>query len=101
MIEVARTAWPDRWTELTPSPIILSTWGGYDTDGRTDIGWWDTLRLRLEMKRLQLARLLSQVVAAPELAARIDQALDADGAAGGGLSEYGQIHRKWLFSHKR
>ncbi len=24
---------------------------GYDTDGRTDIGWWDTLRFRLRMKR--------------------------------------------------
>ena len=48
-------AWPDRWTELDPRPVILSSWVGYDTDGRTDIGWWDTLRLRLEMKRLQLA----------------------------------------------
>ena len=61
LISVARTAWPDRWTELTPSPVILSTWVGYDTDGRTDIGWWDTLRLRLEMKRLQLSRLHAQV----------------------------------------
>ena len=43
-----------------PRPIILTSWVGYDTDGRTDIGWWDTLRLRLEMKRLQLLRLQSQ-----------------------------------------
>ena len=43
LISVARGAWPDRWTELTPSPVVLSTWVGYDTDGRTDIGWWDTL----------------------------------------------------------
>ena len=62
LISVARGAWADRWTELTPSPVVLSTWVGYDTDGRTDIGWWDTLRLRLEMKRLQLARLHAQVV---------------------------------------
>src|ERR1051326_6496632 len=61
LIEVARTAWPDRWVELIPRPVILSSWVGYDTDGRTDIGWWDTLRLRLEMKRLQLARLYGQV----------------------------------------
>ena len=39
----------------TRARSILSSWVGYDTDGRTDIGWWDTLRLRLEMKRLQLA----------------------------------------------
>ncbi|WP_428485293.1 phosphoenolpyruvate carboxylase [Rhodopila sp.] len=80
LISVARGAWPDRWTELTPAPVILSTWVGYDTDGRTDIGWWDTLRLRLEMKRLQLARLHAQVCTAPTadiLTDRIRQARDA------------------------
>ncbi len=77
LIEVARSAWPDRWTELAPRPVILSTWVGYDTDGRTDIGWWDTLRLRLEMKRLQLARLHDQVAGEAELADRVAAARDA------------------------
>jgi phosphoenolpyruvate carboxylase len=80
LLKVARSAWPDRWTELTPSPVVLSTWVGYDTDGRTDIGWWDTLRLRLEMKRLQLARLAGQLAPLPGAAAigeRVDEALTA------------------------
>src|SRR5271168_1956489 len=80
ILSVARSAWPDRWTELVPRPVVLATWVGYDTDGRTDIGWWDTLRLRLEMKRLQLARLHAQITAQPAtepLAARIAVALDA------------------------
>ncbi len=80
LISVARGAWADRWTGLTPSPVVLSTWVGYDTDGRTDIGWWDTLRLRLEMKRLQLARLHAQVCAlasAGGLAERVAEARDA------------------------
>ena len=80
LISVARGVWPDRWTELNPSPVILSSWVGYDTDGRTDIGWLDTLRLRLEMKRLQLARLHAQVSAlatAAALADRIAEARDA------------------------
>jgi phosphoenolpyruvate carboxylase len=80
LLVVARSAWPDRWTELDPRPVILSSWVGYDTDGRTDIGWWDTLRLRLEMKRRQLARLHAQVTALPAteaLAERIGAALDA------------------------
>jgi phosphoenolpyruvate carboxylase len=80
LISVARGAWPDRWTELTPSPVILSTWVGYDTDGRTDIGWWDTLRLRLEMKRLQLSRLHAQVSVLPSgdaLGERVAEARDA------------------------
>ncbi len=80
LISVARGAWADRWTELTPRPVVLSTWVGYDTDGRTDIGWWDTLRLRLEMKRLQLARLHAQVSVLPSagvLAERVAQAREA------------------------
>ena len=80
LISVARTAWPDRWTELVPRPVILTSWVGYDTDGRTDIGWWDTLRLRLEMKRLQLARLHAQLTplsTAGALAERVAAALEA------------------------
>jgi phosphoenolpyruvate carboxylase len=80
LLTVARGAWRDRWTELKPRPIILSTWVGYDTDGRTDIGWWDTLRLRLEMKRLQLKRLHAQVTpldGATPIASRAQEALEA------------------------
>jgi len=80
VLDAARAAWPSRWTEVVPAPVILTSWVGYDTDGRTDIGWWDTLRLRLEMKRLQLARLHAQVSALDEGAAiadRIALALEA------------------------
>jgi phosphoenolpyruvate carboxylase len=80
MLSVARTAWPDRWTELAPRPVVLSSWVGYDTDGRTDIGWWDTLRLRLEMKRLQLLRLQAQLAVLPAmtpLVARVAMAREA------------------------
>ena len=80
LLRVARDAWPDRWTELVPRPVILTSWVGYDTDGRTDIGWWDTLRLRLEMKRLQLARLHTQLTDLPTgaaIMARVATALDA------------------------
>jgi phosphoenolpyruvate carboxylase len=78
LLRAARDCWPDRWASLQPHPIILSSWVGYDTDGRTDIGWWDTLRLRLVMKRLQLARLRAQIGDLPghqPLTARLEQAL--------------------------
>ncbi|MXP65904.1 phosphoenolpyruvate carboxylase [Roseomonas sp. M0104] len=65
-LATARAIWPDRWTQLDPRPVILASWVGYDTDGRTDIGWHDTLRLRLRMKRLQLVRLAAQLAALPE-----------------------------------
>ncbi len=72
----AAALWPDRWRSLSPRPVILASWVGYDTDGRTDIGWWDTLRLRLVMKRLQLARARAQVGEGPA-AGRLDEALAA------------------------
>lgn len=71
LLEVARTAWPDRWTGLAPRPLILTSWVGFDTDGRTDIGWWDTLRLRLDLKRAQLARLAATLAPLPGTAALI------------------------------
>ncbi|BDC45494.1 phosphoenolpyruvate carboxylase [Paraburkholderia terrae] len=80
LLEAARERYRERWTTLVPKPLVVSTWVGYDTDGRTDIGWWDTLRLRLRIKRLQLARLRAQVeaiVCAQPLAARIDAAIAA------------------------
>ncbi|EHD14719.1 putative phosphoenolpyruvate carboxylase [Commensalibacter intestini A911] len=76
----AQEHWPDYWTTLTPCPILLSSWVGYDTDGRTDIGWWDSLRIRLEMKSLQLQRLHNQIAPIPtgidELKNRVSLALN-------------------------
>jgi phosphoenolpyruvate carboxylase len=65
LLTEAQKAWPDRWTDLLPRPVILASWVGYDTDGRTDIGWWDTLRLRLVMKQAQLQRIAAQVARVP------------------------------------
>jgi phosphoenolpyruvate carboxylase len=61
LLREAAAIWPDRWASLVPRSVVLASWVGYDTDGRTDIGWWDTLRLRLRMKRLGLVRLAAQV----------------------------------------
>ena len=80
LLKIAAKVWPDRWTTLLPRPVILSTWVGYDTDGRTDIGWPETLGLRLRVKMLQLDRLAAQIEHLPHtgaLMARLDQARDA------------------------
>jgi phosphoenolpyruvate carboxylase len=61
LLSAAREVWPDRWVSLAPAPVLVATWVGYDTDGRTDIGFADTLGFRLRMKALQLARLSAQV----------------------------------------
>ncbi len=69
LLATARSFWPDRWSAIVPRPVILASWVGYDTDGRTDIGWWDTMRLRLRMKDFQLERLERQCAALPSAAA--------------------------------
>ena len=61
LIDAARRRWPDRWTELVPRPLAVASWVGCDTDGRTDIGWWDTLRYRLDDR--QQGRAMAKVVA--------------------------------------
>ena len=78
ILDAAKQALPDRWTTLNPAPVILASWVGLDTDGRTDIGWWDSLRLRLRTKRLGLARLLAGldgIDAATTLSTRLADAL--------------------------
>ena len=80
LLATASAVWPERWTELLPRPIVLATWVGYDTDGRTDIGWSDTLQLRLQSKLLQLQRLTRQLTGLPQteaLIARLDLASGA------------------------
>ncbi len=78
LLGAARQAWPDRWTQLVPRPVILTSWVGYDTDGRNDINWWDTLRLRLDMKAMQFQRAAAQLSAAPAAQALLGRIARAD-----------------------
>ena len=61
LLDVAKSAYPSRWTELTPKLITVATWVGYDLDGRSDIRWTDTLFKRLKIQRNQLAHYLETV----------------------------------------
>ena len=42
------------WRETVPKLFAVSTWVGYDLDGRSDIGWLDSFRLRLSEKKTSL-----------------------------------------------
>ncbi len=70
ILAAARETWPGRWRSLAPAPLLLASWVGFDTDGRTDIGFLDMLRFRLAMKAAALRRLHAQTgVGAGALAA--------------------------------
>lgn len=56
IFDVARELYPQAWWRLRPHPVVLSSWVGYDLDGRTDIHWHDSLKFRLIEKRIQLER---------------------------------------------
>ncbi len=68
LLDAARRRWPERWWELVPRPLAVASWVGCDTDGRTDIGWWDTLRYRLESKRMQFDRVMRDLPQIPATA---------------------------------
>ncbi|HWK41793.1 MAG TPA: phosphoenolpyruvate carboxylase [Croceibacterium sp.] len=52
----AQREWPDEWSELQPLPFRFASWVGYDMDGRTDIGWAQSIGFRLAEKAERLAR---------------------------------------------
>ena len=66
----AQARYPKEWTTLVPEPISLATWVGYDLDGRTDIHWGETLRIRLAEKAVQLARYADALAAVKAPAAK-------------------------------
>lgn len=73
-LDVARERYPDDWTALTPRPVTLASWVGYDLDGRTDIGWADTLEKRMAVRAAQLRRYIADVQALISRARAEDEA---------------------------
>ncbi|WDI30019.1 phosphoenolpyruvate carboxylase [Hyphococcus flavus] len=61
ILKVARERFPKRWTSLTLHPASLASWVGYDLDGRTDIHWGETIRIRIAEKASQLHRYVEQI----------------------------------------
>jgi len=45
---------PGNWRDELPVMLGVSTWVGYDLDGRSDISWIDSLVLRLSEKQMAL-----------------------------------------------
>jgi phosphoenolpyruvate carboxylase len=61
VLEVAAEAYPGRWTELTPLLVTVASWVGFDTDGRSDIGWSNAFERRLESSAAQLREVSSWI----------------------------------------
>ncbi|MED5368338.1 MAG: phosphoenolpyruvate carboxylase, partial [Pseudomonadota bacterium] len=54
----ASKSFPKQWTQLIPQLVTVASWVGYDLDGRRDIQWSDTIRLKLEEKASKLQNYL-------------------------------------------
>ena len=58
---VAKEHYPDQWLTLTPKLLSVASWVGYDLDGRADIGWSDTLFMRMSVERMALESYLASL----------------------------------------
>ncbi|RFB04860.1 phosphoenolpyruvate carboxylase [Parvularcula marina] len=75
-----RAKFPDDWKKLTPAPIGLATWIGYDMDGRTDIGWGSVIRHRVHEKAIRLDLYKDQLEALGPVVASITETVAAAAA---------------------
>jgi phosphoenolpyruvate carboxylase len=55
LLEEAREAYPDQWSDLVPRLVTVASWTGYDLDGRVDLSWADILRARTD-SAMRMAR---------------------------------------------
>ncbi|HEX2794657.1 MAG TPA: phosphoenolpyruvate carboxylase [Croceicoccus sp.] len=80
LLETARASYPGQWKALSPLPVRLASWVGYDMDGRTDIGWNTSIRYRLSEKAERLTGYAASLAeAAPAIAARLAAAAEHTG----------------------
>ena len=65
------------WRDIAPQLFAVSTWVGYDLDGRSDIGWLDSFKLRLSEKKtsleLYLKKLTPFLEAYPQIVEIVDE----------------------------
>lgn len=59
----AQREWPGQWAAFAPLPFRFASWVGYDMDGRTDIGWAQSIGFRLAEKAERLARYVAALEA--------------------------------------
>ncbi|MEO0399800.1 MAG: phosphoenolpyruvate carboxylase [Pseudomonadota bacterium] len=63
ILEEARRRFPNEWRQMTPSPLSIATWVGYDMDGRKDITWRDIIKHRLQEKHRRLQWYTNRIAA--------------------------------------
>jgi phosphoenolpyruvate carboxylase len=56
-----RSTHADEWRDTLPGLIGVSTWVGYDLDGRSDISWIDSFCLRLREKVMALTGYIATI----------------------------------------
>lgn len=76
LVDVARKEYPKDWRKFRPAPVSFGTWVGYDMDGRTDIAWSTSIKLRLLEKLNQLGRYIDALTPLAEKHAEIASAND-------------------------
>ena len=61
------------WRDTVPQLFAVSTWVGYDIDGRSDISWLDSFRLRLSEKKTSLDLYIEKLLPLRSLTLRLSK----------------------------
>ena len=64
------------WRDTVPQLFAVSTWVGYDIDGRSDISWLDSFRLRLSEKKTSLDLYIEKLLPFRESHSQVVQIID-------------------------
>ncbi len=59
--DVAAELYPNDWQGLKPKLLTVASWVGYDLDGRSDIGWSDSLNARMYLEKFALEDYLQSI----------------------------------------
>lgn len=70
ILDQRKSSQPTNWRTDLPQMLGVSTWVGYDLDGRSDISWADSFRLRLAEKAEALSIYLADLSASNIAAAQ-------------------------------
>lgn len=62
VFDVLERHYPDGVDAVTPALVNLASWVGYDTDGRSDIGWWVTYSKRIRLQLDQFTHVADAIV---------------------------------------
>ena len=95
ILTAKRAAGDANWRDVLPVMCAVSTWVGYDLDGRSDITWLDSFALRLVEKQMALdlyhTALSPHVATHPDIIALLDELVAENKATNADIKRFSDL----------